>query len=316
MKKINGIESSIATQKAKKSKKEPKEKGSFRALGASQIASSASVPIGMAAIAGMSQVNKKLTPEQIEKINKAADAMIDATGLRAKGVKIDNVKNAGLNLSGLPDALYDMVNTYSAVANGKNAAFLTKDAKNTLTGEILHSKNTIIANRDKMSTALFHEIGHAFNANKSKFWKAMQKMRGPAMLIAASVAMFAAFTKKAEAKDGEELTKAQKAKNFTRDNAGYIAGASMLPVIAEEVMASVRGCKWANANLPKELAKKVKTTNIWGAVSYVAAAAGLAVSAFVATKVKDSIMEKQKAKFEAEQQKNNIPKETEATIEK
>ena len=210
MEKINGIESSIATQKAKKNKKEPKEKGSFRALGASQIASSASVPVGMAAIAGMSQVNKKLTPEQIEQINKAADAMIDATGLRAKGVKIDNVKHAGLNLSGMPDALHDLVNTYSAVANGKNAAFLTEDARNALTGEILHSKNTIIANRDKMSTALFHEIGHAFNANKSKFWKAMQKMRGPAMFIAASVAIFAAFTKKAEAKEEAVEAKAKK----------------------------------------------------------------------------------------------------------
>lgn len=307
MEKVSVIDSGITTQKIKKSKKEPKEKGSWRAVGASQIAGTASLPVSMAAIAGMSQVNKKLTPEQIEQINKAADAMIDAKGLRAKGVKIDNVTSAGLNLTGIPDSIYDMINSYSAVAHGKNAAFLPKDAKNALTGEILHSKNTIIANRDKMSTALFHEIGHAFNANKSKFWKVMQNLRIPSMVLASGLAIFAAFTKKAEAKDGEELTKGQKAKNFVRNNAGYIAGASMLPVIAEEVMATVRGCKWANANLPKELAKKVRTTNIFGAVSYVAASAAIALSAFVATKVKDSIMEKQKAKLETEQNNNIQP---------
>lgn len=311
---LSGINSSTTTQKVKKSKNEQKEKGSWRALGASQIAGTASLPVGMAAVAGMSQVNKKLTPEQIKQINEAADAMIDATGLRTKGVKIDNVRSAGLNLTGIPDAIYDMINSYSAVAHGKNAAFLPKDTKNALTGEILHSKNTIIANREKMSTALFHEIGHAFNANKSKFWGAMQKMRIPAMVLASGLAIFSAFSKKAEAKDGEELTKGQKAKNFVRDNSGALAATAMLPVVAEEVMASVRGCKWANSNLPKELAKKVKTTNVFGAISYVAAAAAVALSAFVATKVKDSIMEKEKAKMEAEQNKN-IQTQPEVVVE-
>ena len=298
MTKVSVIDSGIATKKIKKAKKEPKEKGSWRAFGASQVAGMASLPIGMASVAGMSQVNKKLSPEQMKAINEAAEKALKNSGLAEKGVEIINLTEAdlGVKLKGWKDSLLSMVNTQYATAKGKNAFF------NPMT-------NAVGVNKDKFATATFHELGHAFNANKSKFWGVMQKMRMPSMLLATGLAIFAASTKKAEAKDGEELTKGQKTKNFVRNNAGYIAGASMLPVIAEEVMASVRGCKWANANLPKELAKKVKTTNIFGAVSYVAAAAAVALSAFVATKVKDSIMEKQKAKFEAEQNNNMQPQQ-------
>ena len=293
MTKVSGINSSTSTQKVKKTKNEPKEKGSWRALGASQIAGMASLPVGMASVAGMSQVNKKLSPDQIKAINEAAEKALKDSGLAEKGVEIINLTEAdlGVKLKGWKDSLLRTFNAQYATAKGKNAFYHPM-------------MNSIGVNKDKFSTATFHELGHAFNANKSKFWGAMQKMRMPSMLLATGLAIFAAFTKKAESKDGEELTKGQKAKNFVRNNAGYIAGASMLPVVAEEVMASIRGCKWANANLPKELAKKVKTTNIFGAVSYVAAAAAVALSAVVATKVKDSIMEKQKAKFEAEQNNN------------
>lgn len=282
-----------ATKKQVVEKKKVKERGSWRALGASQVAGMASLPVGMASVAGMSMVNKKLSSEQMKLISGAAEKALENSGLKEKGVSIINITEdtIGTKLKGWKDTLFSMVNPQYATAKGKNAFY------NPLI-------NSVGVNKDKFATATFHEIGHAFNANKSKFWGTMQKMRGPAMLVATGLAIFAAFTKKTEAKDGEELTKGQKAKNFVRNNAGYIAGASMLPVVAEEVMASVRGCKWANANLPKELAKHVKATNVFGAASYIAAAAAVALSAFVATKVKDSIMEKQKAKLEAEQNKN------------
>lgn len=298
MTKISEISSNSIQKTNKKTKK---NKGALPAMGAAQVANISTVPIGMATVAGISQINKKLSPEQIKTLNEAADKVIETTGLKLKGVKIDDVKYAGINLTGIPDSIYNVIDQYSAVANGKNACFLTKDVKNMFTGKVLHSKNTIIANREKLPTALFHEIGHAFNANKSKFWSAMQKVRTPAMFIASSMALFVAFTKNAEAKDGKELTKAQKAKNFVRNNAGYIAGASMLPVVAEEIMASARGCKWANANLPKELAKKVKSTNLVGAMSYISLALGSVLATVIAKNVKDSIVEKQNAKLASEQ---------------
>ena len=63
-------------------------------------------------------------------------------------------------------------------------------------------------------------------------------------------------------------------------------------------MASYRGCKWASSNLPKDLAKRVKIGNVYGAISYISVAVALGLAAHVAVKVKDSIMEKQKIKAE------------------
>ena len=261
-----------------------KEKGSFRAFGASQIASLASMPVGLVSINGICNENKNLSEDAIKTINNSIDKFLETSGLRAKGVKIVDCKSSGpaIKLSAIQDTLETITNPNYAVAQGKNAFFNP-------------TKNEIVFNRAKCSTAAFHEIGHAINFNNSKFWKVMQGLRGPSMLIAAGLAIFGAFSKEAVAEDGKELTKAQKAKNFTRKNIGAITTATMLPVVAEEIMASVRGCKWANTNLPKELAKKVRNTNIWGALTYTASAIALGLSAHVAVKVKDSIMEKQKA---------------------
>lgn len=264
-----------------------KEKGSFRAYGASQIASLASAPAGLLAMNGMQNENKKLSEDAIKTINSSVDKFIETSGLRAKGVKVVDCKTSGpaINLSGIKDTLESISNPTYAASQGKNAFF------NSTTNEVVFS-------RKKGATAAFHEIGHAINYNSSKFWKVMQCLRGPSMLIASSLAIFGAFSKEEVAEEGKELTKAQKAKNFTRKNIGAITTASMLPVVAEEIMASVRGCKWANSNLPKELAKKVRNTNIWGALSYTATALGLGFAAHIAVKVKDSIMEKEKAKQE------------------
>ena len=280
------------------------EKGSIRALAASQAVTLATLPVGIGAVAGMQKVAKSLSPEQIKVLNETADRLIKETKLADKGVKIHNVVSAGLNFTTLPDSVYDVINQYSAIANGKNAAFLNNDMKD-IFGNVLHEKNSIIINREKLPTAVFHEIGHAFNYNSSKFWKAMQGVRTPAMLIAAGLALFGAVTKKAEAEDGKELTAGQKAKNFVRDNAGILASLSMLPVIAEESMASIRAAKWASKNLTKDLAKKVNRSNIFGAISYTVAAVGLALAAQTAVKVKDNIMAKQKEKALKEAEQKN-----------
>ncbi len=90
----------------------------------------------------------------------------------------------------------------------------------------------------------------------------MQKMRMPGMIMASAIALFAAFTKEDKPEDGKELTKAQKVKNAVRKNAGKLAFASMVPMLLEEGMASIKGYKWANSILSKDLAKKVLHTNI------------------------------------------------------
>lgn len=285
-----------AVNQSTKKTKDKTNKGSVRALMAGNVASAATAPISLVAAKGLENVPKSLTTQEIAAINDAAANVLNTTGLAAKGVKIHNIQNGGINLSGLPDSLWDMVNPYSAIANGKNAAFSPKPIKNQLTGQILHDANSILINKDKLPTAVFHEMGHAFNYNSSAIWKVIQKMRMPSMVIASGLMLYSAFSKNSEAKEGEELTKKQKVNNFVRKNSHWLAAGAMVPVVLEESMASIRGCKWANANLAKDLAKKVTTSNLFGAASYIAAAAGMGIAAFAATKVKDKIVEKAKQK--------------------
>ncbi len=267
-----------------------KNKEIFKALAAGSAVAATLIPINTFVMKGVQNISKTLSKEQIQIINEAADKIIENSGLAAKGVKIDNVFGV-FNFSGMPKSLYEKVNAYYAISNGKNAVFLTKDLKSA-SGDVIHGANTILVNRTKLPNAIFHEIGHAFNKNSSKIWKIVQKMRIPAILIATGLMIFSAFTKKAENEDGQEQTKTQKANNFVRKNSGILAFTAMLPVVGEEIMASVRGCKWASANLPKELAKKIKTTNIFGGITYILTAAGIGLAAHFATKVKDSAVDK------------------------
>lgn len=288
-----------------------KTKGGALAATASIAGSSAvqlsSLPVGIAMMNIMSSQSKKLSESQINTIMNSAENFIKSTGIDKKGVVIHNITKAPINLSCIPDKLLEYINMQTSIAKGKNAAFFNKPVKAVL-GEIAYDKNSILINKDKFSTAVFHEIGHAINYNKSKFWKAMQKMRMPGIYLADGLPLFAAFSNKAEAKDGEELTKGQKVKNALRNNAGKIAFASMVPMLMEEGMASIRGCKWANANLPKELAKKVLKTNIGGYASYLATALSLGFAAFSAVKIKDYFGKKHQDKIQAkiDNIKNNI----------
>ena len=175
------------------------------------------------------------------------------------------------------------------VQNGRNAIYAYLD-------------NLISMPPDnKLSLAVFHELGHALNHNVSKIGKTLQKMKMPGMTIASSLAMFAFCSKESKAEDGKELTKAQKAKNLVRKNVGPLAFLSLTPMLIEEAMASVKGCKWANKNMAQDLAKKVTKTNAIAYCSYLIGAVGLALGAHVALRVKDALVAKKEAKLEAKQ---------------
>lgn len=154
---------------------------------------------------------KKEEPDNFiyrEKMNEA----FELSGLKDKGVKIYPAQDLILN------------NSYK---RGTNACFIP-DAKQ------------ILVNTDKICITAFHEMGHALNALKSKYGvKYLAKMRTPGIAIAGLMEYFAIFSR----------TKPKGAKrNFTdvvEDNCGKIAFAAMLPVVAEEAIASIRGINLA-----------------------------------------------------------------------
>lgn len=282
------------------------------ALAAGTMASTVTPPISYLLVDKISSISTKLSSEHKNQVNESVRNMLKALELDKKGVQIvdyrgsfrdwvtsafspakENLSSGSKEMLGgatknnksivlkikkvLKEAFREMTDSRYAIAKGKNAAFSP-------------ATNQVIYNHEKLSLAAFHEIGHAFNKNSSKFWSGMQKMRNPLTAVALLIAMLPAFTKKTVPTEEKELTKFQKVKNKVRDNAGKLAFVSMLPIIAEEGMASIRGCKWANANLPKHLSKKVLKANGIGMCSYVLGAVGVAVMAMTARAVKDKLI--------------------------
>ena len=166
---------------------------------------------------------------------------------------------------------YQMV---KATVEGKNAFF---DPQN----------NAIRINREKAPHLAFHEMGHAYNFNNSKFWKSMQNMKPASMILPVLFASMVLYTKKATANEGEELTKTQKIKNGIRDACPILAAASMLPNLAEEGMATIRGNKWAKQLLDPANYKKVVKANKAGFMTYAIQAAATGLSIWAAKAVKD-----------------------------
>ena len=159
--------------------------------------------------------------------------------------------------------------------NGNNAGFFS-------------GKNRIFVNVDKFGTAVFHEIGHAINYNSSPFWKVIQKMRAP-LVYAPSAFLLVSLFKRKKLEGEEPKNGFDRATDFIKNNAGKLSMLAMVPVIAEELKATLRGNKMARKLCSPELYKKVVKTNTLGAITYISAALLTGLSVYAAGKIKDSI---------------------------
>ncbi|MBR6126097.1 hypothetical protein IKQ21_00260 [bacterium] len=181
-----------------------------------------------------------------EYLNKA----FDLSGLAGKGVNI------------IP-AQYERV-TFPIEAAGKNACYIPKAKK-------------VVLNTDKISHAGFHELGHAMNDLMSKYGvKYLAKSRRAGYIIAGLMEYFAIFSRTKPKDSKRNLV------DIIEDNCGKIAFAALLPVIAEEGIASYRGVKLAKASgLPEHLIKNLKKLYTKALATYAGRAVlgGLAVGA-------------------------------------
>lgn len=299
--KIATISSVNFTGNSTKPKKTKNIKESYLASAASSAAGLVSMPVGTAVINKIQKINDGLTPEQLKTVQESANKMLKGTGLAEKGVSIITLEKAdSSNLATASDKIMDklleLLSPVGSAKKGKNAFFASKEILDVC------DKNSVCMPSDgKFSLTAFHELGHAHNYNISKVGKLLWNAKGSGTTIATLLTVFAAFTREAKAQDGKELTKGQKTKNFVRKNAGLLTFAAMTPMLAEEAMASIKGCKWANANMAQDLAKKVSKTNVVAYCSYLALAVGSALSAHVAVKVKDKLVAKKEAKLAASQ---------------
>lgn len=243
----------------------------------------------------MIKINSSLSADQFDKVQNAIETAFKNTNLKDKGVEIVkaesknfddvvkllvNEQNGGLRRL-IPKKLKEglAVSTAEQLTQGHNAFYTVKANK------ILIPKN------NKMVLANFHEMGHALNANASKFGKLLQKTRGISAL-ALPILLISVFKNKK--KEGEQPKNGlDKATDFVKNNAGKLTFAAMVPMLLEEGLATIKGNGLAKKALNPELFKKVSKTNALGFASYAVAAVGAALSVTLANKIRDKIVENQ-----------------------
>ena len=223
-----------------------------------------------------------LPTDKIELLHKTAEQAIKDTGLAAKGVKIQYLKEPAIKAKGF----FPVKNIIKQIKLGFNAAYFPLEIPNKI------GANTILMPEKSVPFLAFHEIGHAMNFNLSQASKALYYAARYAPQIAPLVALYGIFTTKSENEDGKELTKGQKVNNFIRNNAGKLAFGAMVPQLIEEGLATMKGQKLSNKMLSPEWAKTVLKGNATCYLTYLLGAIGIGVGSWAAVKIKDKLVEK------------------------
>ncbi len=187
-------------------------------------------------------------------VKKVANAMKTEKGLQADIHYIDHT-----NKGTLKRMFPGLANELDVVANGANAFYTDKG-------------KFAVAPKTKPSLIL-HELGHATNAEKSKFFGAMQKLRVVGMFAPMVLAFLNDIT--GRRKDGEE--------SFIERHAGKIGFAAFLPTIIEEGAASWRGIQAAKKTLGKNAKLgHLKKNYFFAWMTYVLAGIGVGVASKMA----------------------------------
>ena len=165
-----------------------------------------------------------------------------------------------------------------AVAKGENAfcSPITKD---------------IMINMDKFSAASFHEMGHALNATGSKAIKALAIGRHVTKLFVPLI--LAVGLLKPKKKEGQEPNGIiDKTTTFIKNNAGKLTFATLIPTLAEEGLASIRGGQIAKKVLNPKLLSKVNKLNFLAWTTYLLSALLTTGAVTIGVKIRDAIAEK------------------------
>ena len=177
--------------------------------------------------------------------------------------------------------------------NGANACYLP-------------GANKIILPSKSLRTSVFHEMGHALNANGNVILKCLQKSRNLTRGIPGLVLLISLLNKRPQGSEKVDTStvkgKIQNVSDKIKNNAGLITALSMAPMVFEEGLASLRGQGIAKnllkeGMLSKELLKKIKMGNLAGFTSYALALVGAVAATEVAIKVKDGIQKRHEDKI-------------------
>lgn len=324
----------------KKSEPKIRNRGFNRAQCVASAVSLPASAAGLGIVAGMRQVSKLSKGESIE-LSKAVQEGLKTSGLYDKGVRVFKMQELPMPSLKSKDAWKSLAESILKTDKKDKKAMtaLTDEIKSSkLFKKLLNSKiiqesgvdpndvmktsilaqklqfkaginacylpnvNKIITPSKSLQTSVFHEMGHALNANGGAVLKALQKMRPVAMILPGIILAVSLLNKqKVNDETDPNASAVKKGANFVKRHAGLLTGLSFAPMVLEEGLASLRGQGIAkklvqNGTLSKDILKKVKLTNLGGFASYALAAVGAILATKAAIAVKDKIQAKYEAK--------------------
>lgn len=235
-----------------------------------------------------------LDVDTFENTKKVAQKIVEESGLKKKGIKLAFIDGSKESLEHLKNVCANevkpktalgrrLLNTYTQMfGKGANAAFFQ-----TSNECIVHSKN--------LYTSVYHELGHAMNANGNWLTKGLQRARGLTPLGASIVAPFALgvalFHKVDNTKPKEQKGIVEKSLDFVANNAATITAASYVPMLAEDGLASIRGLKAVKPHLGKNMTLKLAKNYTVAFGTYAIAAIGVSLGVkcgiWLANKIKN-----------------------------
>lgn len=133
-----------------------------------------------------------------------------------------------------------------------------------------------------------HEIGHAIHYNSKGFWRGIKNYK-PVVPFLNSIILYNGLIKHKKANGEKCKNKFDKATDFMKNNAGLIIGGMYVPIVAEEIHASVLGNKIAKKIFSAQTYKGVLKSTKLAALTYIVVGAFTSLSIAAAIKIKDAI---------------------------
>ena len=246
---------------------------------------------------------EKLMPEidSFENVKAMAEDVLETTGLKAKGVKLNFIDGSEESLNNLREILSknclgknwidkrSSKNMYTIFEEGANAAFFSKS-------------NDIVVSAKNIYGPVIHETGHALNKNGNLLTKTLYNSRflltPLGISVVAPIALgIGLFHKVDKTKPNSEKSKKEKTMDFISNNAGKLTLASYLPMVTEEGLASCRGLKAYMPKLSEEqfLHYAQNFMKAWSSYAFSAAivTGTVALGIWVANKIKNHGQQKQ-----------------------
>jgi len=235
-------------------------------------------------------LNSNLSADEITQIKLSHNKILEQNKLKNTGLEIIEVSYQNA------EKAYNLINENSDKGFGK--LYSKKHIENKSYSKMiqilrgnnatyLHHMNKIIIPKNGLELAIFHEAGHAVNYTTSKLAKPLTKMKYLGILT--PLIALTALCKRKKSPNDKPKNKFDKTTDFIKNNVGKLTFASLLPALAEEGLASIRGCNTAKKLLNPDLAKKVTKLNILGFSTYLVDAVSFTTGIFLATKLKDKI---------------------------